>query len=56
MSPKGNHQWSTAIEDPRLILTREDAMAELRADAVACVRRKCPDARRILDMLGLVAT
>ena len=51
---KGDQQWSTPIEDPRLILTQETVMADLRARAVGCVRRCCPDsAGLVLDMLGL---
>ena len=51
---KGNQQWSVSPEDPRLVLTQESVMADLRAKAVACVHHQCSDhAGLILDMLGL---
>jgi hypothetical protein len=50
---KGHQQWSVT-EDPRLTLTKETAMADLQAAAVAYVRRRCPDhVGLVLDMLGL---
>jgi len=49
---KSGHQWAVT-EDPRLTLTQETAMEDLHARAVAHVRRHCPDAGLILDMLGL---
>ena len=51
---KGNQQWSTSPEDPRLVLTQDAIMADLQACAVAYVRHECPDHLVILDMLGLV--
>jgi len=51
----GAQQWvGSILEDPRLTLTPEDAMADLQTRATAYVRRRCPDhAGLILDMLGL---
>jgi len=50
---RGHQQWSVS-EDPRLVLTRDAAMADLQARAVAYVYQHCPDhAGLILDMLGL---
>ena len=49
---KSGHQWAVT-EDPRLTLTQETAMEDLRARAVAYVRQRCPDPALILDMLGL---
>jgi len=49
---KSGHQWAVT-EDPRLTLTQETAMADLRVRAVAYVRQRCPDPVLILDMLGL---
>ena len=49
---KGDQQWSTSTEDPRLVLTQETP--DLQARAVAYVRQRCPDHMGlILDMLGL---
>ena len=55
MTPaKGAQQWvGSILEDPRLTLTQETAMADLQARAVAYVRKCCPDAGLVLDMLGL---
>ena len=50
---KSGHQWAAVTEDPRLTLTRETAMADLQARAVAYVRRYCTDPDLVLDMLGL---
>jgi hypothetical protein len=51
---KSGHQWAVT-EDPRLTLTQETAMDDLRVRAVAYVHRHCPDPALILDMLGLSA-
>jgi hypothetical protein len=55
MTRPGAQQWvGSILEDPRLTLTQEDAMADLQTRAAAYVRRRCPDhAGLILDILGL---